>query len=69
MIGGGSVYEQTLPLADRVYATHVQASPSGDVFFPALAPSDWRCVHESEPLFENDLAFIFRTYDRAHSHR
>jgi dihydrofolate reductase len=65
VIGGASVYEQTLPFADRVYATHVEASPTGDVFFPALAPEDWRCVQESEPQFENDLPFVFRTYDRA----
>ena len=66
VIGGASVYEQTLPLADRIYATHVEASPPGDVFFPALAPADWRCVQESEPMFENDLSFVFRTYERAH---
>jgi len=68
VIGGASVYEQTLPLADRIYATHVEADPPGDVFFPQLAPGEWRCVQESEPLFENDLAFVFRTYDRVHSH-
>jgi dihydrofolate reductase len=65
VIGGASVYEQTLPLADRVYATHVEANPRGDVFFPELAPEDWRCVQESERMFENDLSFVFRTYDRA----
>jgi dihydrofolate reductase len=66
VIGGASVYEQTLPLADRIYATHVEASPPGDVFFPALAPADWHCVQASEPMFENDLSFVFRTYERAH---
>jgi dihydrofolate reductase len=66
VIGGASVYEQTLAFADRIYATHIEASPPGDVFFPALAPADWRCAQESEPLFENDLSFIFRTYERAH---
>lgn len=64
VIGGASVYEQTLPRAHRVYATHVQARPRGDVFFGALPPEQWRCVHESEPMTENDLSFSFRTYDR-----
>jgi dihydrofolate reductase len=64
VIGGSSVYEQALPLADRVYATHVEAEPAGDAFFPALAAGEWRCVHESEPMLENDLTFVFRTYDR-----
>ncbi|HSZ69828.1 MAG TPA: dihydrofolate reductase [Solirubrobacteraceae bacterium] len=65
VIGGASVYEQALPLADRVYATEIAASPAGDVFFPALAPAEWHCVQESEPLFESDLSFVFRVYDRA----
>jgi dihydrofolate reductase len=64
-IGGASIYEQTLPRADRIYATHVKANPPGDVFFPALAPGDWHCVQESEPIVENDLSFVFCTYERA----
>jgi dihydrofolate reductase len=64
VIGGASVYEQALPLADRVYATAVAASPQGDVFFPALAAEEWRCANESEPLRENDLSFVFRVYER-----
>lgn len=64
VIGGAAVYEQALPRAERVYATHVEAEPQGDVFFPALAAAEWRCAAESEPLHENGLAFVFRTYDR-----
>jgi dihydrofolate reductase len=64
VIGGATVYEQVLPRAERIYATHVDAQPQGDVFFPALAAEEWRCVQESEPLRENELTFVFRTYDR-----
>lgn len=64
VIGGGTIYEQALPRAQRVYATHVDTDVEGDVFFPKLAPEQWRCVKESEPLHENDLSFVFRTYDR-----
>jgi dihydrofolate reductase len=65
VIGGASVYEQALPLADRIYATAVAASPPGDVFFPVLAPEEWHCVQESEPMCENELEFVFRVYERA----
>jgi dihydrofolate reductase len=65
VIGGGTVYAQTLGLADRIYATEVQGEPPGDTFFPALCAEDWSCVTESEPLQENDHRFRFRTYDRA----
>jgi dihydrofolate reductase len=64
VIGGGAVYEQVLGLAERVYATQVVARPEGDTFFPALADDEWRCVQQTEPLRENDLTFLFRTYDR-----
>ena len=64
VIGGGTIYEQALPRAQRVYATHVDADVEGDVFFPELTPEQWQCVNESEPLHENDLSFVFRTYDR-----
>ncbi len=64
VIGGGAIYAQAMPLADRIYATQVEASPRGDTFFPPLATAEWRCVQESEPLLENDYTFAFRTYDR-----
>jgi dihydrofolate reductase len=64
VIGGDSVYAQALPLADRVYATEIEANPPGDVFFAALAPEEWRCTEESERQRENGHTFVFRTYDR-----
>ena len=65
VIGGGVTYEQALPLADRVYATEVEAGPDGDAFFPPLAGDEWRCVERGDELEENDHRFSFRTYERA----
>jgi dihydrofolate reductase len=64
-IGGSSIYAQALELADRVYATEVDASPPGDAFFPGLSPEGWRCVEESDPIVENDYRFVFRVYERS----
>lgn len=64
VVGGGSVYAQALPLADRVYATQVDVETAGDAYFPPLPSTDWRCVDESEPLVEDELPFVFRVYDR-----
>ena len=44
VIGGGQIYELTLPLARRIYLTEVHASPEGDTSFPALDPAAWREV-------------------------
>ena len=62
VIGGGEIYAQTIDLADRVYATEVEADVDGDVTFPEL--HDWREVERSEPVEENGHVFTFRTYER-----
>jgi dihydrofolate reductase len=42
VIGGGKVYEQMLPMTDRIYLTRVQTEIEGDTFFPDLDESMWR---------------------------
>jgi dihydrofolate reductase len=64
VIGGGSIYEQTLPLAQRVHATLVQGRPPSDTFFADLDPSEWQRSELSEELHENGHTFRFAVYDR-----
>lgn len=64
VIGGGQTYAQALPLAGRVYATHVAREVQGDAFFPELAPADWRCLQRTESMSENDETFAFSVYER-----
>jgi dihydrofolate reductase len=42
VIGGGELYREALPLADRIYLTELPAEYPGDVFFPPLLPDEWR---------------------------
>ena len=42
VIGGASCYEQTLPLADRLYLTLVHAQVEGDTWFPEVDFTQWR---------------------------
>ncbi len=44
VIGGAELYQQALPLADRLYLTEVHADVEGDAFFPELEFSDWQEV-------------------------
>ena len=37
VIGGGEIYQQALPFADKLFLTLVESDAKGDVFFP-----DWR---------------------------
>ena len=39
--GGGEIYAESLPLADRLYMTHVAATPEGDTLFPEIPPDEW----------------------------
>jgi dihydrofolate reductase len=64
VIGGGTVYSETLPVANRVYATEIDAEIDGDAFFPELSPSEWRCTQRGERIVENELAFDFAVYER-----
>ena len=45
VIGGMSLYQQTLPLADRLYMTLVHANVEGDAWFPEFDLQRW---HETE---------------------
>lgn len=65
VIGGAVTYRETLPIAERIYATEVETAVEGDVHFPALAAEEWRCVDASERIEENGLSYTFRTYERA----
>lgn len=41
VIGGGEIYRQALPQADRLWVTEIEASPAGDTTFPTLDPDEW----------------------------
>ena len=66
VIGGGDIYAQAMALAGRLYISHVDLVPEGDVFFPAIDPEVWRVVEEPEvPVSDKDsAAFRVRVYER-----
>ena len=57
IIGGGEIYRQTLPMADRVYLTEVHMTADGDTVFPELDPAVWREMsREAHEAGEKDSA-------------
>lgn len=65
VIGGGQVYALSLPLATRLYLTHVDTSVTdADAFFPAFDRERWRVVfREPHPADERHAyAFEFVEY-------
>ena len=41
VIGGADLFRETLPIADRLYLTTVDAEPEGDTFMPAFDMKEW----------------------------
>ncbi len=66
IIGGASLYQQTLGRADRLYLTQIDADIEGDASFPAYDPKDWRVVaEEPHPADDRHLySFRFLTLER-----
>lgn len=72
MVGGGAeIYAQALPLADRLYITHVGARPEGDAYFPPVDMHEWResgaIVVPAKP--EDSAAFRIKVYRRSPNSR
>jgi dihydrofolate reductase len=41
VIGGADLFRETLPIADRIYLTIVDAEPAGDTFMPEFDMGEW----------------------------
>ena len=44
VIGGGAIFKEALPFADRMYVTEILSSVEGDPFFPLFNPENWRAL-------------------------
>lgn len=60
VIGGAQIYEQALPLVDRVYVTRIIThTEGGDAFFPELPADEWESP-EAPRQFHEDSVNRFR---------
>lgn len=66
IIGGGSIYEQTVDLADRIELTVVDGDFEADVFFPKISPGDWRKTNEicHDKDEKHAYNFCFQTWEQ-----
>ena len=63
VIGGASIYRQTLPYVDQVLLTKVNADGGAEVFFANLDENpDFECIDEGTPVMDGDLEIRFTTY-------
>jgi dihydrofolate reductase len=66
IIGGGSIYRQFLPLADRLYITHVHSNAPADVYFPEIDLKIWKVVDREKfsIIGEDAIPYTYTIYER-----
>ncbi|MBO7317352.1 MAG: dihydrofolate reductase [Bacteroidales bacterium] len=67
VIGGGTLYAQTLDRADRLYITHIHHEfADADTFFPAVNYEEWEVIEreEHEADERHPYTYSFVTYQR-----
>ncbi|NLK55332.1 MAG: dihydrofolate reductase [Bacteroidales bacterium] len=71
IIGGGSVYRQFMPLADRLYITHVHRKAEADVWFPKIDGRKWKVIDRQECITrdEKEIPYSYVIYERKKSRR
>lgn len=66
IIGGGQIYAEAMPRADRIYMTRVNAVLEGDAFFPPIDERFWEMVtHHDFPVDEKHAySYSFQRWER-----
>ncbi len=67
IIGGGMVYRQFMPIADRLYITHIHHQwDDADTFFPDIDPQTWELysLRQNQADDLNPYDYDFAVYTR-----
>jgi dihydrofolate reductase len=66
VIGGGSIYRQFLPFADRLYITHIHKKAPADIYFPSIDKDIWEETEREDytATDTNELSFSYVIYAR-----
>lgn len=66
--GGGTIYEQALSMAHRIYLTRIHHNFDADTFFPVIEPTSWKELsnefHEKDE--KNVYDYTFQVLEKLH---
>ncbi|KKB38525.1 dihydrofolate reductase [Bacillus thermotolerans] len=68
--GGGDVFKQMMPYADKLYVTYIDDVFEADTYFPEVIDwGEWSLLSEKkgEKNEKNPYDYYFRIYERKHS--
>lgn len=63
IIGGASIYKDTIDIVDEVWMTKVDEDGKAAAFFPNI-DDKFVCYEQSEPINENGVTFVFTKWKR-----
>jgi dihydrofolate reductase len=63
LIGGGELYLQALPLAQRMILTVVDCAPQADTWFPEWEPSAWRELGRRSQAVDEHNPYAYEVLD------
>ena len=64
VIGGGELYRESLPIADRLYLTEIDADFAGDTRFPDFDRTRWKAISRQRHQSENGWGYDYAVYHR-----
>jgi dihydrofolate reductase len=66
IIGGGSIYRQFMPLADRLYITYIHKKTPADTYFPFINPEIWEIIEKEEHTQDEakEIPYTYIIYQR-----
>lgn len=67
IIGGGDIYRQAFPMAQKLYLTVIDATvEDADTFIEGYRPDEWNLISESEPMTDpkSGVSYRFLTLER-----
>lgn len=66
IIGGGSIYRQFMPIADRLFITHVHMKAPADIYFPEIDLNIWEITEKEEFKTDGDnsIPYTYTIYQR-----
>ncbi len=63
IMGGSEIYRLWLPLAERLYVTHLEHNFTGDAYFPATDRSRWKLLSRQDHQAATGYCYRFCIYN------
>ena len=65
IIGGGSIYEQAMSIADKIYLTLVDVSLEADTHFPVIDENEWNVISSEQHTIDEKHQYNYQFIDLA----